>query len=72
MERIQICHQSMLEWAGRLLIHAMLLNLIRNKCRKNGKKLKLPSHYLKPIILMKIRIKATKKDWNNIQDLVHP
>jgi hypothetical protein len=49
-------------WLGLLLIHAMLLNLIRNKCKKNGEKLKLPNHYLKHIILMKIQIKVTKED----------
>jgi hypothetical protein len=52
----------MWEWAGLLLIHAMLLSLIKNKCKKNGEKLKLPNHCLKLIILMKTQIKVMTKD----------
>ena len=62
MELILIYLLNMLEWRGQLLTLAMLLNLIRNKWKKDGIKLKLPSHCIKLTILMKTQIKITKND----------
>jgi uncharacterized protein (DUF1919 family) len=52
----------MLVWAGQLLIHVMLLNLIKNKWKKNGQKLRVQNLYLKLTTLMRTLIKAMKKD----------
>jgi hypothetical protein len=62
MELIQICHLNMLVWAGQLLIHVMLLNLIKIKWKKNGQKLRVQNLYLKLTTLMRTLIKAMKKD----------